>query len=70
MDLISTMIEHHIWHVGELIGRASRLDEAQLDAPIEMSVETNRRQPNVANGSLSARRSIGDLERRGRKPTV
>jgi AraC family transcriptional regulator len=39
MDLIVTMTEHHIWHVGQMIDRASRLDEGNLDAPIELSVE-------------------------------
>lgn len=39
MDLVLTMTEHHIWHVGEMLERASRLDDAQLDAPIELSVE-------------------------------
>jgi AraC family transcriptional regulator len=38
MDLIVTMTEHHIWLVGQLIDRASRMDDAQLDAPIEISV--------------------------------
>jgi AraC family transcriptional regulator len=40
MDLIVTLTEHHIWHVGQLIQRASRFDDAQLDAPIELSVES------------------------------
>ena len=39
MDLVVTLTEHHIWHVGELIQRAARLDDVQLDAPIELSVE-------------------------------
>jgi AraC family transcriptional regulator len=39
MDLIVTMTEHHIWHVGQLIERASRLEDAQLDAAIELSIE-------------------------------
>jgi AraC family transcriptional regulator len=40
MDLIVTMTEHHIWHVGELVQRATRLDDARLDVPIELSVES------------------------------
>jgi AraC family transcriptional regulator len=40
MDLVLTMTEHHIWHVSQLIERASRLDDARLDAPIELSVES------------------------------
>ncbi len=45
MDLIVTMTEHHIWLVGQMIDRASRLDDAQLDAPIEISVEGIDRNP-------------------------
>jgi AraC family transcriptional regulator len=45
MDVLVTMTEHHIWHVGELIERASRLDDAQLDRPIEISVEGIDRDP-------------------------
>jgi hypothetical protein len=39
MDLVVTMTEHHVWLVGQMIDRASDLDEAQLDKPIEISVE-------------------------------
>jgi len=39
MDLVVTMTEHHISLVGQLIDRAGTLDEARLDAPIEISVE-------------------------------
>jgi AraC family transcriptional regulator len=45
MDVLVTMTEHHIWHVGELIERASRLDDTQLDTPIEISVEGIDRDP-------------------------
>ena len=31
MDLLETMTEHHIWLVGELVGRAARLDHEVLD---------------------------------------
>lgn len=39
MDLLVKMVEHHVWLVGQLIDRASQLDDAQLDAPIIISVE-------------------------------
>jgi AraC family transcriptional regulator len=39
VDLILSMTEHHIWLVGQLLERAARLDDAQLDAAIELSVE-------------------------------
>jgi AraC-like DNA-binding protein len=39
MDLLTRMIEHHVWLVSEMVGRAGTLKAAQLDAPIEISVE-------------------------------
>jgi AraC family transcriptional regulator len=39
MDLIVRMVEHHVWLIGQLLDRASRLSDAQLDTPIELSVE-------------------------------
>jgi AraC-like DNA-binding protein len=39
MDLLSKMVEHHIWLTGEMIARAGRLDDAMLDKPIVISVE-------------------------------
>ena len=45
MDVLVTMTEHHIWLVSELIERASRLDDTQLDTRIEISVEGIDRDP-------------------------
>ncbi len=42
MDLMVKMVEHHVWLVGEMIERAARLDDAVLDAPIELSVDDER----------------------------
>jgi AraC family transcriptional regulator len=39
MDLMTKMVEHHVWLVGEIVDRAGRLDGDTLDAPIEISVE-------------------------------
>jgi AraC-like DNA-binding protein len=39
MDLMNKMVEHHVWLVGEILERAGRLTEEQLDAPIQVSVE-------------------------------
>jgi AraC family transcriptional regulator len=39
MDLLNTMIEHHVWLVGELVARADGLPDDRLDAPIQLSVE-------------------------------
>jgi len=39
MDLLTRMVEHHIWLVGEMIERARQLPDAELDQPIELSVD-------------------------------
>jgi AraC-like DNA-binding protein len=39
MDLLTKMIEHHIWLVGEMLTRAEDLPDDVLDSPIEISVE-------------------------------
>ena len=39
MNLIVRMVEHHLWLVGEMVEKAARVDDASLDAPIELSVE-------------------------------
>lgn len=39
MDLLTKMVEHHIWLVGEMVERAGRLDDDQLDRPIVLSVD-------------------------------
>lgn len=40
MDLMTRMIEHHVWLTGEMIDRAARLTDEQLDAPIEVPIGT------------------------------
>lgn len=39
VDLLLRMVEHHVWLVGQMLDRAQSLDDARLDAPIELSVE-------------------------------
>jgi AraC family transcriptional regulator len=39
MDLLTRMVEHHLWLVGEMLNRAERLPDDVLDAPVEISVE-------------------------------
>jgi AraC family transcriptional regulator len=38
MDLLTRMVEHHIWLTSEMIARAGGLSAGQLDQPIEVSV--------------------------------
>ena len=40
MDLLTRMIEHHIWLTGEMLDRAARLTDDQLDAPIDVPIGT------------------------------
>lgn len=42
MDLLTKMVEHHVWLVGEMVERAARLGDDQLDEPIELSVDEDR----------------------------
>jgi hypothetical protein len=39
MNLLTKMVEHHVWLVGEMIECAGRLDDHQLDKRIELSVD-------------------------------
>ena len=39
MDLLLRMVEHHVWLTGQMVERADRLTDAQLDEPIELSVD-------------------------------
>jgi AraC-like DNA-binding protein len=40
MDLMTRMIEHHVWLTSEMLDRAARLTDEQLDAPIEVPIGT------------------------------
>lgn len=39
MDLLTRMVEHHVWLVGEMLIRAEELTDDVLDANVEISVE-------------------------------
>jgi AraC family transcriptional regulator len=39
MDLIRTMVDHHVWLLSRMLEQAARLTDEQLDVPIEISVE-------------------------------
>jgi AraC family transcriptional regulator len=47
MDLLTRMLEHHVWLVGEMITRAERLSPEALDATIELSVEGTDDDPTI-----------------------
>ncbi len=39
MDLLTRMVEHHVWLIGEMITRADALPDDALDAPVDLSVD-------------------------------
>ena len=59
MELLTRMVEHHVWLVGELLERAAGLPEEVADAPITISVEGIDDDPTMR--SLLAR-LVGQLE--------
>ncbi|GAA1797631.1 AraC family transcriptional regulator [Nocardioides hankookensis] len=42
MDLLTKMVEHHVWLTGEMIRVAERLSDEQLDQRIELDVDDDR----------------------------
>lgn len=59
MDVLMKMLDHHLWLVGEIIDRASDLDDAVVDRPIELSVEGIDAAPTLRS---LADRLVGQLE--------
>jgi hypothetical protein len=43
MDLLTKMVEHHIWLTGEMVRLAERLTDEQLDQPIVLDVDDDNR---------------------------
>src|SRR4051794_23347355 len=58
MDLLSRIVTHHVWLVGELLDRAGQLTDEQLSAPVDLSVDGIDDDPTVL--SLLAR-LVGQL---------
>jgi AraC-like DNA-binding protein len=58
MELVTKMIEHHVWLVGEMLARAQNLPSEVLERPIEISVEGIDSEPTLR--SLLAR-LVGQL---------
>jgi AraC family transcriptional regulator len=59
MDVLTRMVEHHLWLVGEIIDRTARLDDVVLDRPIQLSVEGIDRDPTLRS---LAERLVSQLE--------
>jgi AraC family transcriptional regulator len=57
MDLLLRMVEHHVWLTGHMVEHAARLSDAQLDDPIELSVDED---PQTLRSLLS--RLVGQMD--------
>jgi AraC family transcriptional regulator len=59
MDLLSKMVDHHVWLVGEMVDRAAGLTDEQLDTLVRVSVDNE-------DGSMTVRsilsRLIGQMD--------
>lgn len=59
MTLVTKMVEHHVWLVGQIVDRCARLADDQLDQPIRVSVDNE-------DGSMTLRsitsRLIGQMD--------
>ena len=64
MDLIVRMVEHHVWLVGEMLDRATRLADDQLDKEISISVEDVDERPDDAFAAVSPRGPDEHVEQR------
>jgi AraC family transcriptional regulator len=60
MDLLTRMVEHHIWLIGEMVERAATLDDADLDRPIDISVDAGVDDDPTLRSLLS--RLIGQMD--------
>ncbi len=59
MDTLVSMIDHHLWLVGEIVDRTAGVDDTVLDRPIELSVEGIDDQPTLRSVT---NRLVGQLE--------
>jgi AraC-like DNA-binding protein len=58
MDLLTRMVEHHVWLTGEILKQAERLSAEQLDEPIELNVDDD---PDPASIRRLLSRLIGQM---------
>ena len=68
MDLLTKMVEHHVWLTGEMVRLAERLTDEQLDQPIELDVDDDP--PDDPLAAVPAGRPDGHVERRARDPRL
>ena len=68
MELLTKMVEHHIWLTGEMVRLAERLTDEQLDEEIELNVDDDRQ--TIRSLLSPADRPDGDVERRDGHPRL
>ena len=59
MDVVISMLDHHLSLTGEIIDRLARVDPSTLDRPITLSVEGIDRDPTLRSVCT---RLVGQLE--------
>jgi AraC family transcriptional regulator len=59
MDVLTRMLDHHLWLTGEIIDRSARLGDDDLDRPVRLSVEGIDDDPSLRG---LADRLVGQLE--------
>jgi AraC-like DNA-binding protein len=45
MDVLTSMVDHHLWLVGEIVDRTGQVGDETLDRPIDLSVESIDERP-------------------------
>ena len=70
MDLMTKMVEHHVWLVGEIVERAATLPEEQPRRADRGVGRGRRRRSHAALAPLAARRPDGHVERGDREPRI
>lgn len=59
MDVLTRMVDHHLWLVGEIVDRTAQVDDETLDRPIVLSVESIDDRPTLRRVT---NRLVGQLE--------
>ena len=60
MDVLTRMVDHHLWLVGEIVDRTAKVDDETLDRPITLSVESIDERPTSLRKVTN--RLVGQLE--------
>ena len=70
MDLMTKMVEHHVWLVGEIVERAATASRGEPRRADRGVGRGRRRRSHAALAPLAARRPDGHVERGAREPRL